>query len=193
MNVSGRTDVGKKRERNEDCFFVSEGQVGIFERLLVLADGMGGHSYGEVAAETAVKTTVQYLSNAPMDFPEAILQDAVAEANLEVHQKADDKHASLMGTTLVIAGIINGYAYVANVGDSRLYIINSIKNTITQITRDHSYVEEMVRVPAPFSTRSSLEKITPSVLVSPSATKASVTLRELSEVVVTKTLSAAFT
>ena len=139
------TDTGKKRERNEDCFFVSQGNVGIFEELLVLADGMGGHSYGEVASATAVETVVSYLSSAPMDFPESLLEEAVATANLEVRKKSDLKHAALMGTTLVIAGFINGYVYVANVGDSRLYHLNSIKGTITQVTRDHSFVEEMVR------------------------------------------------
>lgn len=145
MNVSGMTDTGRKRERNEDCFFISEGPVGIFERLFVLADGMGGHSYGEVAAETAVATVVNYLYHAPMDFPESLYQEAVSTANLEVRKKSDAKHAQLMGTTLVMAGIVNGYAYVANIGDSRLYLLNSIKGTIRQITKDHSYVEEMVR------------------------------------------------
>ena len=145
MIVYGLTDTGKRRERNEDCFFVSGASVGIFERLFVLADGMGGHSYGEVASTTAVQTVVSFLEHAPLDFPESLFEEAVSLANLEVQKKSDSKHANLMGTTLVIAGIINGMAYIANVGDSRCYLLNSIKGTITQITKDHSYVEEMVR------------------------------------------------
>lgn len=141
----GMTDKGKQRERNEDFFFVSEGDVGIFERLFVLADGMGGHSYGEVASETTVQTVVRYLSDAPMNFPEVLFEEAVSLANFEVQKKSDDRHASLMGTTLVILGIVNGMAYIANVGDSRLYLLNRIKYSIKQITKDHSYVEEMVR------------------------------------------------
>ena len=145
MNAIGKTDKGMRRENNEDAFFLSLTPVGIFESLFIVADGMGGHSYGEVASEIAVRTALETIRNAPLDRPEFILDEAVNEANLAVNKASDERQYAKMGTTIVIAGIINGHAYVANVGDSRLYRLNFRENSITQVTKDHSFVEEMVR------------------------------------------------
>ena len=144
MNIVGRTDVGLKREKNEDAFYVSEGPVGMFDRLLVLADGMGGHEYGEIASQTSVRRVVEYVRDAGVNMPLFVLEQAVYEANLAVRKVRDEYRNSNMGTTLVIAGIVAGHVYVMNVGDSRLYLLNSYGESIRQITRDHSYVDEMV-------------------------------------------------
>lgn len=140
----GLSDVGSIRDRNEDSYFVSEGPVGVFEHLFVLCDGMGGHEYGEIASQTCVQAVVDYVKNAPMNMPFYILEQAVNEANLKVRLESDRLHYNQMGTTLVICGVVFGHAYIMNVGDSRLYLINRDAFSMRQVTRDHSYVEEMV-------------------------------------------------
>ncbi len=144
MRAAGRTDKGIRRENNEDAFFLSEEPVGIFESLFVVCDGMGGHSFGEVASEIAVREFVNAVREAPLDRPEFILDQAIASANLEVKKASEERKYVKMGTTIVNAGIINGHVYAANIGDSRLYRLNYKKRSITQVTKDHSFVEEMV-------------------------------------------------
>ena len=144
MNAYGMTDTGLLRRNNEDSFFVSSGPVGIFDALMIVADGMGGHMLGEVASGTAVETVLKVLSEAPMDNPPYLLENAVSLANLQVRKVSEEKRSYNMGTTLVICAVINGRAYVANVGDSRLYLLDSKAFTMRQITKDHSYVEEQV-------------------------------------------------
>ena len=141
MKIAARTDIGLQRELNEDCYFVSDAPVGMFEKLLIVSDGMGGHDAGEVASRMAVDAVVSYLDAASVNMPLFTLEQAVYSANLEVRKYSGGID---LGTTLVICGIISGHAYVANVGDSRLYLLNRYACSIRQITRDHSYVEEMV-------------------------------------------------
>lgn len=144
MKITAKTDVGRVREINEDYFFVSQGPVGVFDCLLIVCDGMGGREYGEVASKTCADAIVEYLKDAPMDMPVYLLDQAISEANLRVHQKADELNAEGMGTTLVLAGFIGNHVYCMNIGDSRLYLLNQYSFTIKQVTKDHSYVEEMV-------------------------------------------------
>lgn len=137
------TDVGKRRELNEDYIYTSDKTVGSLSNLFIVADGMGGHNAGDYASRYTVEKvieTVEELEN-ERDIEE-IMQEAIYRANAYIYEKArTDIKLSGMGTTLVIASIKNQEVLVANIGDSRMYVIN--KN-ITQITKDHSLVEEMV-------------------------------------------------
>lgn len=138
------TDIGKRRSMNEDCVYASDQPVGNLPNLLIVADGMGGHNAGELASRFTVESIVDYIGKAAEDRPIPLLSYAIHHANENVIEKAKtDKSLEGMGTTVVAATIQGSYLYVANVGDSRLYLID--KN-ITQITRDHSLVEEMIRV-----------------------------------------------
>lgn len=144
MKCIGKSDIGRLRDMNEDSFYVSPGPVGVFERLFIVCDGMGGQDYGEVASALCVKTLVEFIAAAPMNMPLFIMEQAINEANLAVRKEAERLHSNNMGTTLVMAGVISGHVYIMNVGDSRLYLLNQYAFSIRQVTRDHSYVEEMV-------------------------------------------------
>ncbi len=138
------TDIGKRRSLNEDCVYASDQPVGNLPNLLIVADGMGGHNGGEYASRCTVESIVDYIGTAAEDRPIPLLSHAIHQANETVIEKAkSDKSLEGMGTTVVAATIQGSYLYVANVGDSRLYLIDK---EITQITRDHSLVEEMIRV-----------------------------------------------
>ena len=144
MIIFGKTDIGKLRKNNEDSFFASSGPVGNFEGLGIVCDGMGGHSYGEIASSTCVETVVSYIRSSPVENPDFVMGEAIYKANHQVKKKARELNARDSGTTLVMAGIIDGTAYIANIGDSRAYVIDREDYSITQVTRDHSLVEEQV-------------------------------------------------
>lgn len=138
------TDIGKVRKLNQDYVFTSDTAVGALSNLFLLADGMGGHNAGDYASRNTVETVLETVRNSTEDNPIRALRMAIEAANRNVYQEALQKEELKgMGTTLVAATILNSYLYVANVGDSRLYIIN---DSIRQITKDHSLVEEMVRI-----------------------------------------------
>lgn len=106
---------------------------------------MGGHAAGDYASRCTIEQTVESISASGLTEPVALMQEAVNRANLLLLSAAqNDPGKAGMGTTLVAATCMDHQLYAANVGDSRLYIIN--QETITQITRDHSLVEEMVRL-----------------------------------------------
>lgn len=137
------TDVGKKRSTNQDFVYASDQPVGKLPNLFIVADGMGGHNAGDMASRCTVETMVDYIEGAAEERPIPLLEAAVTEANRRVLEKAQgDKALEGMGTTVVAATVIGDCLYVANVGDSRLYLLDG---GIRQITRDHSLVEEMVR------------------------------------------------
>ena len=139
------TDIGKKRKLNQDYVYTSETPVGPLPNLFLVADGMGGHKAGDYASRCAIETIVDYIGRTGDVEPVGILEAAVARANEMVRYKASSDEAyNGMGTTLVAATIEGNRMRVANVGDSRLYVVGNRK--INQITRDHSYVEEMVRM-----------------------------------------------
>lgn len=139
------TDIGKKRKLNQDYVYTSETPVGPLPNLFLVADGMGGHKAGDYASRCAIETIVDYIGRTGDVEPVGILEAAVSRANEMVRYKASSDEAyNGMGTTLVAATIEGNRMRVANVGDSRLYVVGSRK--INQITRDHSYVEEMVRM-----------------------------------------------
>ena len=138
------TDIGKKRQLNQDFVFTSELPLGNLPNLFVVADGMGGHKAGDFASKYTVKTMIEEVVRSKEERPVEIIRNAIKSANEFVRRKArDDANMVGMGTTVVAATYNDDVLYVANVGDSRLYVVNK---TISQITRDHSLVEEMVRI-----------------------------------------------
>lgn len=144
LKFCAKTDIGRKRAINQDCVYASGNPVGNLANLFVVADGMGGHKAGDYASNYTVQVIEREASLSEFSEPVLIMRNAITEANREVYEKAStEADYQGMGTTTVAATIVGDVMYVANVGDSRLYIID---NEITQVTRDHSLVAEMVRV-----------------------------------------------
>lgn len=138
------TDIGKKRKLNQDFVYSSDEPVGNLPNVYIVADGMGGHQAGDYASKCTVETMVREIRGCFEKSPIRILSKAIRIANDQVRKKAREDDSLLgMGTTVVVATCLGKYLQVANVGDSRLYIIN---DEVRQITRDHSLVEEMVRM-----------------------------------------------
>ena len=138
------TDVGTVREVNQDYVFETEKPVGSLPNLFIVADGIGGHKAGDVASRYTVEIVKRELKRNEGQGIEESLLSAIRVANTEILRKASaDEDLRGMGTTIVAATISNQVMYFANVGDSRLYLVNQ---GITQLTKDHSLVEEMVRL-----------------------------------------------
>ena len=144
MRIYSATDVGQKRKMNQDYVFASADPVGNLPNLFVVADGMGGHNAGDYASSHAVGIVVEEIREDADFNPVKVLRHAIESANTEIITQAQkDEKLRGMGTTMVAATIVGHYAYVANVGDSRLYVAGE---QIQQITKDHSLVQEMVRM-----------------------------------------------
>ena len=142
MKPFAATDVGKVREVNQDCVFSSIGPVGCLPNLFIVADGMGGHKAGDIASRLTVDSVVDKLSKVNSKDYISVITDTIIKVNKEVIDKAaESQDYAGMGTTLVVATVFDNILKVANVGDSRLYVVGE---DIIQITRDHSLVEEMV-------------------------------------------------
>ncbi len=144
MKAYSITDVGAKRQVNQDYVLCREDRLGNLPNLFVVADGMGGHNAGDLASKTCVETVLDFArDNQELKTPISIIERAVSQANRIILEKAaSDSQLEGMGTTFVAATISDYDMYVANIGDSRLYVIN---DDIRQVTEDHSLVEEMVR------------------------------------------------
>lgn len=139
---SARTDVGRHREHNEDDYGVGEG-THVAERghLFVVCDGMGGHEAGEVASRIAVESILSaFYAETSEDRGEA-LSVALDYANTNIFNEGHQSGIS-MGTTGVAAVIHRDECIIANVGDSRAYLIR--KGAIRQISRDHTLVNEQI-------------------------------------------------
>jgi protein phosphatase len=142
----GLSDVGRVRSSNQDAFALFDDRG-----MWVVADGMGGHAGGNVASRLAVEAVASSSASLPAGTPHqdeaAILRQAVSHANQAIRQEAV-LHPELtgMGTTLVLLRITGHpvpQAIIAHVGDSRAYLIR--KDVLTQLTQDHSWVEEQIR------------------------------------------------
>lgn len=144
METYSLTDIGVTREMNQDYFFTSEEPVGNLPNLFIVADGMGGHNAGEFASRCTVETIVKTVSESEKKDAVSILEEAISSANsyLLEHARENEGMAG-MGTTIVAATVKGSELSVANVGDSRLYIAGK---EMRQITKDHSLVQEMVRM-----------------------------------------------
>lgn len=138
----GKTDIGVNRRMNQDYFYVSTEPVGNLPNIFIVADGMGGHKAGDVASREAVNTIISEISGNTSKDPVSTMEKAIETANVKLLEKSrSTPEFEGMGTTLVMAAVCNDVIYIANIGDSRLYVIG---DEIRQITRDHSFVQEMV-------------------------------------------------
>ncbi len=164
IRVFGKTDVGRTREHNEDCFLVAdlsekkaslqpevrEHAIGPKGSLLVVADGMGGAAAGEVASRMATEIIYEHMAgqwhaddeNTPQQFAYR-LREAVEAANARIHEHAT-QHPELrgMGTTTTAVGILNDHLYLTQVGDSRAYLIRD--GVGSQLTKDQSLMQRLV-------------------------------------------------
>lgn len=143
--VGFKTDKGKKRDRNEDSLFVMPQ-----ENIYIVADGVGGQNSGELASSMAVKSIAEYIKAKPLhgirdeeELKDYFL-DCIKNANKTIYQAAQlSEQNAGMATTIVLLHLAAGNAYIVNVGDSRAYICRD--GRISQITEDHTYVNELVK------------------------------------------------
>jgi serine/threonine protein phosphatase PrpC len=152
FEYAGATDIGRKREHNEDALLVAPQH-----NVIAVADGMGGHQAGEVASKIAVTTIDWFYTNIVSD-PEATwpfrmdrrydeygnrLMVSIQLANSRIREAAAEEGRRGMGTTVVEALLVDARAYVAWVGDSRGYLLRSGK--LEPLTTDHSLQNELLR------------------------------------------------
>ena len=139
---SARSDVGRQREHNEDDYGVGEGhQATELGSVFVVCDGMGGHEAGEIASHMAVENIITAFYALKDEERSVALSLAFESANAGIFNEGTRTRTS-MGTTGVAAVINGDTCTIANVGDSRAYLIRG--NDIRQISRDHSLVNEQV-------------------------------------------------
>jgi len=142
--VYGMTDVGMKRDGNEDAFLLLPDK-----RVYIVSDGMGGHNAGEAASLTAVKALESYYASLAISTINAeeikeTMINAVLEANKEVLTLSrTNPEYSGMGCTVVTVFIEGNNLHACHIGDSRVYVIN--KEKIVQVTNDHSVVTELIQ------------------------------------------------
>jgi protein phosphatase len=172
VQVFGMSDIGRVRKNNEDNFVVcnlTTGEVGLTPplrshtlgnrgSLFMVADGMGGEASGEVASQICALTVPKRLYESLKSLGQVseakfvfLLRESIEYANRIIHQKAQSNPIYRgMGTTATVAALFGHYLFVAQVGDSRAYLIR--QNELTQLTRDQTllnYLEEIgVKVPA---------------------------------------------
>ncbi|MDQ3514236.1 MAG: protein phosphatase 2C domain-containing protein [Chloroflexota bacterium] len=149
VSVSAATDTGGRPDNEDAVLEVSlasagDGEIGSQPGfLLAVADGMGGHQRGEVASQLAIETLGRMVNEDPGADTALLLKQAFRRANDVIHQNGRASgDGSIIGTTLVAVVIRGKYATIANIGDSRAYLVRA--NQLTQITRDHSLVAEQV-------------------------------------------------
>jgi serine/threonine protein phosphatase PrpC len=158
VSVACATDTGRVRENNEDAFAVADFTTGArFERvpgasrlevgpkgvLLLVSDGMGGEQAGEVASSLVVEGFTRAMQDVPVGVPnDQLLKDAAAKAHEDVRVAAQDSRRNGMGATLTAVHVTGGFAYVAEVGDSRAYLIRS--GAIRQLTKDQNVAQLLV-------------------------------------------------
>jgi protein phosphatase len=139
LRHSADTDVGKTRDHNEDSFGVgTPEQAERLGDLLVVCDGMGGHAAGEVASKIGVDTILAIYYGEASEDRAHVLEQAFEQANEQIYARGNGS----MGTTGVAALLLHDALHIANVGDSRAYLIRD--GEIRQISRDHSFVGDQV-------------------------------------------------
>lgn len=146
MEIAVKTDVGKVRHVNEDAVYFL--QYDDTNAYIIVADGMGGHKGGKLASQGSIDRIRGYfagraINQALGDEIPKILQECLSYVNESLYLKSlEDASLVGMGTTVVLCVIAESHAYVANVGDSRMYLLR--KNAMQQITKDHSFVQQLV-------------------------------------------------
>jgi len=145
-NVCGMTDVGLRRENNEDCFAILNDRD-----IYIVADGMGGHNAGEVASAEVVRALDEYFTHdlvGQMKEDTAKIKDIMESALLEANKRVldtakDNPDYRGMGCALITAFVHDNILHTCHVGDVRCYICN--QSGISQLTNDHSQVGELVQ------------------------------------------------
>ena len=146
MKIVAKTDVGMVRESNQDSYTTGELPNGV--AWAVVCDGMGGAAGGNVASSTAVKVIAEQITSSFRPGMSAnsiknMMVSAINAANISVYDiSCSNSELYGMGTTVVCAIVMEHIAYIAHAGDSRAYRVT--KDSITQLTRDHSVVQDMV-------------------------------------------------
>lgn len=144
--VAAGSHTGKQRQNNEDRFAVRSYRLGPDDEpvlLAVVADGIGGHQAGEVAAQLTVETLLDTFKKFEGGNPLSLLEEAVIEASHVVSEAASEStEKSGMGSTIAIAVMIGSSLYTATVGDSRIYLLRS--GQLRQISTDHTWVQEAI-------------------------------------------------
>lgn len=146
MEIAAKTDVGRVRHVNEDAVYYL--QHDDTEAYVIVADGMGGHKGGKLASHGCIDRIRGYLAGRavyqahPQEIPD-ILKECLDYVNESLYLKSlEDASLVGMGTTVVLCVISHFTAYVANVGDSRMYLLRG--GEIRQVTKDHSLVQELL-------------------------------------------------
>jgi PPM family protein phosphatase len=149
VSVAGKTDLGRVRENNEDKYeyFIpeDEGRLALRGMAFVVCDGMGGHAAGQIASELALKTFLDVYLNHPSESTASALLAGIKSANryvLDVSLAVPARRG--MGTTLSALVLLQDQAWIAQVGDSRIYRLR--ENILEQITQDHTWVYDALRL-----------------------------------------------
>lgn len=143
MKAFSITDIGIERRINQDYVFCEVNSIGNLPNLFIVADGMGGHNAGDYASRFCVEFFTEHIRNSDITSPIALIEEAILLTNRKLYEKSKQEiDYEGMGTTLVVATICEDLMYVANIGDSRLYLIGK---EMIQITEDHSLVQAMVK------------------------------------------------
>ncbi|PCI79354.1 MAG: protein phosphatase [SAR86 cluster bacterium] len=147
LRITGHTDTGRRREHNQDHIGFDQ-ELGI----AVLADGMGGHKAGEVAAHMAVKFVLEKLQKLVLQETSVsitgsqlleFVSNTISSSNTEIFRAQEKEEAyRSMGTTIVAALVVGSQVYVGHVGDSRLYLYRN--RTVKRLTKDHSLVQDLI-------------------------------------------------
>ncbi len=149
----GKSDVGRKRDHNEDRFYFSE-----IHNYAILADGMGGRHFGEVAAEMTVETVKEKFESyfpssvaeirgsdqgQAIDMVTCMLDEWIRDANFKVWDRGQkDERFREMGTTVAMVYALPSFVVIAHIGDSRVYHLH--EHRLAQVTIDHSFVNSQV-------------------------------------------------
>jgi len=155
VNLGACSDTGRVRRENQDAhgWFPHQATSPAKEKLFVVADGMGGHTRGREASQTAVAVVQEAFFANPKQPVAERLRQAFIKANETIYQRAQGAepatngnghtHTATMGTTCTALALTNGAIHIAHVGDSRAYRIN--RKHIERLTQDHTMVEELLR------------------------------------------------
>ena len=146
MKIVAKTDIGLQRESNQDSY--AAGELPGAVAWAVVCDGMGGAAGGNFASSTAVKVISERITSSYRDGMSAssirnMLTSAIAAANISVYDMSKaDPELTGMGTTVVVAIVVDNNVFIAHAGDSRAYILSD--GSLYQLTKDHSIVQEMI-------------------------------------------------
>ncbi|MBR5321139.1 MAG: Stp1/IreP family PP2C-type Ser/Thr phosphatase [Clostridia bacterium] len=146
MKIVAKTDIGLQRESNQDSY--AAGELPGAVAWAVVCDGMGGAAGGNFASSTAVKVISERITSSYRDGMSAssirnMLTSAIAAANISVYDMSKaDPELTGMGTTVVVAIVVDNNVFIAHAGDSRAYILSD--GSLNQLTKDHSIVQEMI-------------------------------------------------